>query len=128
MKEMLKKYQTKFSETKFWEFIKKSAKRIGVKTSYTALLLYYAYKRKETPAWARRIIIGALGYLIVPADLIVDLKPFIGFYDDVYLMSFTLVTIASFVNAEVRSNAKVHLAKWFSEIDPADLESVDKKL
>ena len=30
------------------------AKTAGLRTVYTALLLYYAYERKETPKWAKK--------------------------------------------------------------------------
>ena len=128
MKEIIKKYQNKFSEIKLWSLLKNSAQKIGLKAVYSALLLFYAYRRKETPAWARRIIIGTLGYLLAPFDTVPDLSPIIGFTDDVGILSFGLVTIASFINDEVRENARKHLGKWFKDYDESELESIDAKL
>ena len=128
MKDIIKKYQNKFSETKLWSLLKNSAKKIGLQSVYSALLLFYAYRRKDTPSWAKRIILGTLGYLLAPFDAIPDLSPIIGFTDDVGILSFGLVTIASFINEDVRGNAKEHLKKWFGEYDEKELESIDAKL
>ena len=128
MKEIIKKYQNKFSEIKLWSLLKNSAKKIGLKSVYSALLLFYAYRRKETPTWAKRIILGTLGYLLAPFDMVPDLSPIIGFTDDVGILSFGLVTIAAFINDDVKGRAKDHLKKWFGEYDETELESVDAKL
>jgi len=81
-------------------------KAIGVKITYSALLLYYAYQRKDTPAWAKRVILGTLAYLLAPFDAIPDLTPFIGFTDDLSVLSFGLVTIACYIDDAVREKAK----------------------
>ncbi|MEM6770218.1 MAG: DUF1232 domain-containing protein, partial [Bacteroidota bacterium] len=108
--------------------LRKFAKKVGVKAVYSSLLLYYAYKRAETPNWAKRLIIGVLGYLIAPIDAIPDLTVFLGFTDDVGLLSFALVTVAAFINDDVRAQAREQLAGWFPNADEADLEAVDRKL
>jgi len=128
MKEIIKKYQDKFSELRFWSVLSKFAKKIGLKSVYSALLLFYAYRRSETPAWAKRVVIGTLGYLLAPFDMIPDLSPLIGLTDDVGILSFGVVTIASFINDEVKQNARQHLSKWFGEYDENELEDIDAKL
>lgn len=128
MKEILKKYQHKFSEFKLWTLLKKSAQKLGTQTVYSALLLYYAYKRKETPSWAKRSIVGVLGYLVTPIDMIPDLSPLIGFTDDLYFLSFVLAIVVGFINQEVKDNAKEHLGKWINDFDEADVAAVDAKL
>lgn len=127
MKEIIKKYSSKFSEFKLWTLLKNSAQRLGTKVVYSALLLYYSYKRKETPAWAKRTIIGVLGYLIAPIDMIPDLSPLLGFTDDLGFLSFGLVTIAAFINDEVKTNAKAHLGTWIKDYDESDIAAVDAK-
>lgn len=128
MKDLIKKYQDKFSEIKFWSVLSRYAKRIGLKSVYSVLLLFYAYRRKETPGWAKRIVLGTLGYLLAPIDMIPDLSPIVGLTDDVGILSFGLVTIASFVNDEVKGKAKGHLKKWFGDYDESQLSEIDAKL
>ena len=103
-------------------------KTVGVKVTYSALLLYYAYERKDTPQWARNIILGSLAYLISPIDAIPDLTPFLGFTDDIGVLSFGLVTIACYIDNTVRENAKTKVHKYFKVVDEEDLMEVDAKL
>lgn len=124
----LKHYRKQFSEFKFWEKLRNFGAAAGAKTVYTALLLFYAYKRTETPGWAKRLVIGVLGYLIVPIDAIPDLGFLIGYTDDIGVLSFALVTIAAYVNEDVRNQAKEQMKVWFENIDEEVFESVDEKL
>jgi uncharacterized membrane protein YkvA (DUF1232 family) len=128
IKDKLKPYVDRFSESGFWQKIHRYARQAGIKTVYSALLLFYAYRRKETPKWAKTIVLGTLGYFISPIDFLPDLSPIIGYTDDIGWLSFGLVTIASYINTEVRENARERLKKWFGEYDPKELEGVDEKL
>lgn len=93
-------------------FITKTFKRLGTKTVEMALLLYYAYKRKETPKWAKRTILASLAYLISPIDLLPDIAPLVGFTDDVGVLSLALGTVAFYINDEVREQTAVKLSDW----------------
>lgn len=90
--------------------------------------MYYAYQSKETPPWARRIITGAFAYLLLPIDGVPDLTPFIGFTDDLGVISFGLVSIACYINGEVREKAKLKLSSFFKNIDEETIRSVDETL
>ncbi|MEM8524031.1 MAG: DUF1232 domain-containing protein [Bacteroidota bacterium] len=128
MKEQLRQFRKNFSEHGFWSSLGRFAKGIGLKTTYMVLLLFYAYKRKDTPAWARRIVIGTLGYFVTIFDAVPDITPFVGMTDDIGILSFGLVTIAAYVNQEVRDNARAQLGKWFGDFEEKELMEVDKKL
>ncbi|MEM6398471.1 MAG: YkvA family protein [Bacteroidota bacterium] len=128
MKPDLSRFRRFFTESGFWQKLSQSAGRAGQKLVYSALLLYFAYKRKETPQWAKRVVLGSLGYLIMPLDFIPDLSPILGYTDDVGVISFGLVTIAAYVNEEVRTKARAKLGTWFGETDEKLLEEVDDKL
>lgn len=124
----IRKYAVFFSESSFWNTVQSYSKKIGIKSVYAALLLFYAFKRKETPTWAKNIIIGVLGYLIAPIDLLPDLTPFIGYTDDLGVLGVGLVAIASYVNEEAKSQAKSKLRDWFGDYDAEELENIDQKL
>lgn len=121
-------YRKSFTNAAFWGKLRRFAQKAGVRVVYSALLLFYAYQRTETPGWAKRLIVGVLGYLIAPIDAIPDLSVFLGFTDDVGLLSFALVTVAAFINDEVRTQAREKLAGWFPEAAEEDLAAVDKQL
>lgn len=128
MKKIIEKYRHRFSEIKLWSKLKDYGKQAGLKTVYSALLLFYAYKRKDTPAWAKRVIFGVLGYFIAPIDVIPDLTPLIGYTDDIGMLSLGLATIAFYINDEVKTNARAQLDKWFGDYDEDDLKEVDDQL
>ncbi len=124
----LDQYKQQFSIGKFWKKLSGTTKKLGVKAVYVILLLFYAYRRKETPTWAKSIVLGTLGYFLSPIDAIPDLSPIIGYTDDIGVLSFGLVTIAAYINNDVRENAKSKLSSWFKDYEPEDLAEVDKKL
>ena len=128
MKNPFKKYAEAFSKNAFWKQMQKIVLHVGQKTVYTILLMYYAFVRKETPHWAKNIIIGVLGYLLTPFDAVPDLTPIIGYTDDIGVLTFGLVTIACYVNDEVRAKARERLEKWCGEVDEAQIEEVHKQL
>jgi len=128
MKDRIKKYASAFSEAGFWDKLKRFARTLGQKAVYTSLLLFFAYRRKETPCLAKTIIMGALGYLLIPLDAIPDLSPIVGFTDDIAVLSFALVIVAGLINKEVKQKAKDQMSNWFGEYDEVALEEVDAKL
>ncbi len=128
MKKIIEKYKGRFSEIKLWSKLKRFARQAGVKTVYTVLLLFYAFKRKDTPKWAKNIIIGLLGYFLAPIDAVPDLTPFIGLTDDLSLLSVGLVTVAGYINKEVKQQAREKLKALFGEYDPNELIEIDKRL
>lgn len=125
MENPFKPYMDKYSEARLWKKVQHYSRQAGLKVVYTALLLFHAYRRRDTPPWAKRIVIGALGYFISPIDLVPDLTPIIGYTDDLGVLAFGLVTIAAYVNDEVRQNAKAQLRRWFGDYDERDLAEVD---
>ena len=101
---------------------------LGQKFVYIVLLMVFAFKRKETPNWAKHIIVGALGYLLTPIDAIPDLTPILGYTDDLGVLSFGIVTIASYINDDVRIEARRKLKSLFGELNFEELEQIDVKL
>lgn len=113
---------------RLWTKITKYAQKAGVKVIYAVLLMWYAYQRKDTPSWAKRIILGALAYFVSPIDMIPDLSPFLGFTDDLGILGMGLVAVAAYINDDVRSNARQRLGKWFDSYNDDDLKDIDDKL
>lgn len=128
MKEQLQKFRKFFSELKLWEKLKGFAQQVGVKSVYIILLMYYSYKREDTPFWVKKIIIGVLGYFIAIVDFIPDLTPFIGITDDIGVFMVGLTFIAAYVNDDVKEKAREELKQWFDDIDYKEIEAIDKML
>lgn len=121
-------YRRFFSRLALLKKTKRLAKRLGTGALYSILLLYYAYRRKETPSWAKRTILGILGYFIAPIDAIPDLTPIVGYTDDLAIIAFGLVAIAAYINDEVRGKARTKVEQWLGDIDEDEIKKVDKQL
>ena len=113
---------------KLQEKIKASARELGVRSIYTILLLFYAYKENDTPSWARGIVIGALAYFVNPFDSIPDLTPLVGYSDDIGILGFALVTISGYINMNVKINARKKVKAWFKEIDLKVLKKIEDRI
>lgn len=108
-----KSYQNNFSEEKFNEKTTKFAKKIGLKAIYTALLLYYTVFDDKVDIASKAMIYGALGYFILPADIIPDLLPGMGFTDDIAVLSGVLTSIKTSITPEIEEKAKTKLTSIF---------------
>lgn len=118
----LARYRKYFTPARFWRRLGRLAATAGARTVYTALLLYYAYEREDTPGWAKRTVLGALGYLLFPLDAVPDLTPLLGYTDDLGVLSAALVTVGAYVNDDVRSRARARLSGWFPRWREAELD------
>jgi uncharacterized membrane protein YkvA (DUF1232 family) len=109
------KYEKHFSEDGFWDKLKNYAKEAGYKVVYTGLLLYYALQSPNTPLKAKLQIYGALGYLILPFDIVPDFVPVAGYIDDLGALMLAVGAVAMNIDAEVKQKAKDKLAEFFGE-------------
>ncbi|TYR80630.1 DUF1232 domain-containing protein [Priestia megaterium] len=115
-----------FSDEKLWDKLKKFGRKAGASVVYTVLLLYYTLQKPEVPPKAKAVIIGALGYFILPIDLIPDLAAGIGYTDDFGALGLALVQVAMYIDDEIKQKAKTKLQNWFK--DNVDLSTIDMKL
>lgn len=116
------KYKDKFSESGFVEKISRVAKRAGVKLVYAALILYYTIESPNISLRDKAYIVGALGYLISPLDLVPDAIPIAGLGDDLAVLLYVLQRVWIDVPDDVKEKAKARLSSWFDddEIQTAD--------
>ncbi|MEO6130987.1 MAG: DUF1232 domain-containing protein [Saprospiraceae bacterium] len=108
--------------------LQKKIRHLSTSLMYVALLMYYAFRRSETPPWAKRVVMGAFVYLFAPLDAIPDLTPLLGFTDDMGVMFYGLVLIAAYINEDVRQAARVKLASWVGTVDEETLKHIDDRL
>jgi len=111
------KYQKNYSDDQFWGKLKKVARKAGAKLVYCALLLFYVLKNPATPRADRAKILGALGYFILPLDIIPDFIPIAGFSDDLAALMWGIYSVATNITPEVRLQAKEKLVQWFKDDD-----------
>ncbi|TRZ36803.1 DUF1232 domain-containing protein [Niallia circulans] len=115
-----------FSEEKFWGKLTKFAKKAGASVVYAVLLLYFTLKKPDVPVRAKTTIIGALGYFILPVDLIPDMAVGIGFTDDLGALGIALIQVAMYIDEDTKQKAKQKLANWFG--DNVSTQEIDAKI
>lgn len=118
-------YANKFSASDFVEKISRIAKRAGAKLVYAALILYYTLQSDKVSKTDKALIIGALGYLISPLDVIPDAIPIAGLSDDLAVLIYVLKKVWTGVDPEIKENAMVKLNKWFDEDEIKEIDDMD---
>lgn len=93
----------------FWPKIARTAARIPF--AGQALSVWYAARDPETPAAAKGVMLGALAYFVMPADVIPDIFAAVGFTDDAAVIAALLATVGTHVRRRHRDQADRALAR-----------------
>ncbi len=115
-------YKDRFTKNGFVEKISRIARRAGSKLVYAALLLYYTLESDKISLKDKAIIIGALGYLISPLDVIPDAIPIAGLGDDLAVLIYVLNKVWGNVNEDVKAKSREKLLQWFDEEEIGDVD------
>lgn len=116
----LVQYQEHYSENAFWDKIRRIASKAGAKVVYYALVLFYTLTDPATPLKYKTVIAGALGYLILPVDIIPDILPFAGLADDWAALIAAVSYVIGAISEENKEKAKVKVRSLFREADIND--------
>ena len=109
----LTSYQWHYTNSKFWSKIAQVAKHLGRKVMFYALCLYFVMKSGDVSIKDKAIIIGALGYLIAPIDLLPDYIPGLGLTDDAAALKIAYDTVKGSITPEIEALVNSKLNKWF---------------
>ena len=107
-------YEAAYSEESFWEKIAAAAIRAGKELLLMVLTLHYCLQDPDTPAKEKAIILAALGYFIVPLDVIIDPLPG-GYADDLGVLAMAFAIVLSHIKAEHQQRANEKLALLLGE-------------
>ena len=105
-----------FDSEGLWAKLAKVGRTAGQGVVERVLWLYYAAQRPDVPRWAKLTIYGALAYFVLPLDAVADFLPGIGFVDDLGALSAALLTVASYIDDDVKQRAQQKLAQWFGTL------------
>ena len=106
----VQKYGTYYSDNRFWKKVERVAKKVGATVLLPVFTLYYMLQDDKVSLQHKAYIVGALGYFILPIDLIPDgILPVIGFTDDIAVMTLVLKLVKDSITPEIkaRPNARV---------------------
>lgn len=106
-------YKKEYNEKSFFDKLKKVLKVVGVKVVYMLLLLYNTLQRKDIPPKEKSIIIGALGYFILPLDALPDITPIVGYSDDIFALGMAILKVMPYIDDEMKEKSREQIIKWF---------------
>lgn len=94
---------------KFWHTAKKAARQVPFMEELVAA--YYCALDRETPMRAKMVMLGALGYFVLPVDAIPDFILGMGFTDDVAVLTAAIAAVRAHMTPAHRLAAKEALSK-----------------
>lgn len=104
--ELVDKYQKYYNKNTAYKLLKKLRKKTRNLPSFLAGAtgavvsslghLLSALDNPETPVGMKALIIGAIGYIVFPIDLIPDVVPIVGYADDVASATAIVATIVAY--------------------------------
>lgn len=120
--ENMDEYAKNYSESGLWDKVRDNVSSIGVTVIYKAFQLYYVAQSDTCPMKIKAGIIGALGYLISPIDLVPDLIPVVGYTDDAAAIAFAITAAQMYITDEIKEKAKARMREIFGDKMVARLE------
>jgi uncharacterized membrane protein YkvA (DUF1232 family) len=96
-------------EQRFW----RKVRRVLVRVPFAEDLLaaYFCAIDRDTPTYVRGILLGAVAYFVLPADMIPDLLGPLGFTDDASVIAAALTAVGSHLRPQHRAEARDRLEK-----------------
>lgn len=108
-------FQKNYSEDGLKDKLTRIARKAGIKVVYAVLVAYYAVQSDALSFGDKARLYGALGYFILPVDLIPDTFIGMGYTDDLAALLFVLRTVSDNITPEVKSKAEERLRTWFGD-------------
>ena len=123
------KFADYYSEADFFKKISAFGVKIGVEILFYALILFYVLTDEKVSFKNKMVIMGALGYFILPTDFIADFIPVLGFSDDAAFLTFALMSISKSITPEIKEKAKKKIKELIDEnIDPETITFLTDKV
>lgn len=107
------KYIAEYSDDSLFSMLSHYAKKLGKEVVSNVLILYKVLKSPKTNPILTPLIISALGYLIMPFDLIPDFLPVAGFSDDISVLTAIITAISSSITPQIRKEVEKDIKEYF---------------
>ncbi len=113
-KDKLSGYEKYYDENNFLTKLRKLVFRLGEEVVIHVLMLWFLLLSGKVPLKTRLLIMAALGYLVMPADLVSDFIPALGFTDDVAFLTYAFNQTSRYMDESIRKKAVEKLQKWMA--------------
>ena len=94
---------------RFWRKLHALAARLPFAEDLIAA--HYCAFDRQTPVHVKAALVGALAYFVLPADVIPDVLPVIGYTDDAALLAAAIRLVAQHITPDHREAARQSLAR-----------------
>jgi uncharacterized membrane protein YkvA (DUF1232 family) len=91
-------------QSEFWSAVKRAANRIPFMEEVVAA--YFCAMDPDTPLRVRGILLGALAYFILPFDMVPDFLLFVGFGDDIAVLTAAFAAVQGEIKDAHRQAAR----------------------
>ncbi len=118
----IEKYQKHYDEKKFGSKLPKVARKAGSKLVYAVLLLYYVLQSPGVSKADKSKIYGALGYFLLPLDILPDFIPLAGYTDDLTAVIWAVHVVWKNITPEIKARAAAKTREWFGDFDEITAE------
>ena len=123
----VEKYHKYFNKEMLFNKIIAFSGKAGTNILFYALILYFLMTDTDIPMRTRLIFLAALGYFILPTDLISDFLPGLGFTDDLSFMIYAMTQGTDHITPELKSKAKSKLANLVGNKNKKDIVEGEKE-
>ncbi len=120
----IEQYESRYSESKLIAKLSSAARWAGEKVIYAVLLLYYVLRSDAVPMADKSKVYGALGYFILPADLLLDFLPLVGYTDDLAALMWALHAVTKNITPEIKAQARARLGELLCKVDDKKLDEM----
>ena len=91
----------------FWRKLRRTLGQVPF--SGDILAAYYCAMDRQTPVFVRAVLMGAVAYFVLPADLIPDVLPGIGYADDASVIYAAINTLGQHIKPGHQARARAWL-------------------
>ena len=103
--QMIDGKEAHYSKKGFMSKCKKVGGKLGTKGLESAATLFVALKSPNMSRSNKLVIAGALGYFILPIDLVADLLPVVGLSDDLFVITMALSKVYLAITDDMKQEA-----------------------
>lgn len=102
-------YSKYYDDKRFWRKVRRIAQKVGGSVLKPVLLLFYMMKSDAVSLKDKAYIVGALGYFVLPIDIVPDFIAGLGYTDDLAVITLLIKYLKDNItpDIEMRAEAKI---------------------
>jgi uncharacterized membrane protein YkvA (DUF1232 family) len=121
----IEQYGSRYSESGLVAKLTRATRWAGAKIIYAVLLLYYVLRSEAVSLADKSKIYGALGYFILPTDMVLDFIPMVGYSDDMAALMWAIHAIKKNLTPEIRTQARTKLSELIPNVNEQKIKDIE---